>query len=45
MRVEVNGVAILGGCDNLVPNIYDPNLPVLSIKYVAILGGVDVKVK
>jgi predicted membrane protein len=45
MRVEVNGVAILGGCDNLVPNVFDENLPVLSIKYVAILGGVDVKIK
>ncbi|HZJ77180.1 MAG TPA: LiaF domain-containing protein [Clostridia bacterium] len=45
MRVEVNGMAIFGGCDNLAPSIYDENLPILTIKYFAIFGGVDVKVK
>ncbi len=45
VRVEVSGTAIMGGCDNLVPGIYDESLPVLTIKYSAVLGGVDVKVK
>ncbi len=45
VRTEVNGIAILGGCDNLVPPTNNLNCPTLTIKYNAILGGVDVKLR
>lgn len=47
MAVEVDGMAILGGFDHQtdVPLRTNPNLPILRIRGLAVLGGVGVEVR
>lgn len=47
MAVEVDGMAVLGGFEHQTdtPLRSDPNLPTLRIRGMALLGGVDVKVR
>ena len=45
IRVDANGIAILGGCDNFVASNFGPEVPCLHIKYLSILGGIDIKLK
>ncbi|MCL2508646.1 MAG: hypothetical protein FWF05_05675 [Oscillospiraceae bacterium] len=45
VRIETDGVGILGGCDNFVTQGFGMEVPRLRIKYNAILGGVNVKIR
>lgn len=42
-RIKLTGVPIFGGAECKAPQYNDPNLPLLTIKYTAIFGGVEVK--
>jgi len=44
-RIEVNGFALLGGCDNTAPLNNNLSLPTLKINYFAFCGGIDIKRK
>ncbi|MDR7869228.1 MAG: DUF5668 domain-containing protein [Tissierellaceae bacterium] len=41
-RVEVSGTPILGGMSNSTKPNSDPDAPVLRVRYLAILGGVEI---
>ncbi len=41
-KVETTGVALLGGCDNQVQDSAIDNLPIFTIKYFTLFGGVDI---
>ena len=45
MKVETEVLPILGGVDNKARESGDPNAPILRIKGITVLGGVDVKTK
>ena len=45
VNVEVQGIGLLGGFPALRWRAADPSAPVLRIRGVALMGGVDVKVK
>jgi hypothetical protein len=47
LRVETSGVGIMGGFDHRhdAPAPDDPDAPVLRISGIALMGGVDVKVR
>lgn len=41
-RVEVSGTPLLGGMDNNTRPNSDPDAPVLRVRYLVILGGIDI---
>ena len=43
VRIEINGVPFLGGCENKARFTNDPNLPLLTVRYFAFCGGIDIK--
>ena len=47
LQVECTGIGIMGGfdCSDEVRRVSDPDAPILKINGVAIMGGVDVKVR
>lgn len=45
VRVEVKGLPLLGGCDNMVPAVNDDSLPIVTVNYFAFCGGVDIRTK
>ena len=42
-RLQVNGVPFLGGCECMAQRPIDPALPLLTIRYTAVFGGVEIK--
>jgi Predicted membrane protein (DUF2154). len=42
-RLQVNGVPFLGGCECTAQRPNDPALPLLTIRYTAVFGGVEIK--
>ncbi|MCC2307519.1 LiaF transmembrane domain-containing protein [Cellulomonas chengniuliangii] len=44
-RVEITGLPLLGGWDNRTKTPTDPLAPVLRVRVIALMGGVDVKSK
>ena len=42
-RIRIVGVPVFGGYDNYAPNTNDESLPLITVKCVAVFGGVDVK--
>jgi hypothetical protein len=45
INVEVIGVPVFGGIDNHVTNRIKAGAPTIKIKAVAIMGGIDIKIK
>ena len=47
LNVESHGVALLGGFDHVADSVHspDPHAPTLRITGVALMGGVDVRVR
>lgn len=45
INVEVRGIGIMGGFNELSQRLEDPDAPTLRVRGVALMGGVDVKVK
>ncbi|MCL1951750.1 MAG: hypothetical protein FWF60_02865 [Oscillospiraceae bacterium] len=45
VRVECSGTSIFGGCDAkaITGRPYDPAHPPLTIRYLSVFGGVNVK--
>ncbi|NOY10294.1 MAG: DUF1707 and DUF2154 domain-containing protein [Spirochaetes bacterium] len=43
VRVDVSGLPIMGSIENRVSDPEDPNCPVLKIRGITLLGGVEVK--
>ncbi len=43
INVEVGGIPIMGGIDNKTDDTYSPDVPILKIKAVVIMGGVEIK--
>lgn len=41
-NVEITGVALLGGCDNKVKQFVADGLPIFTIKYFTLCGGIDI---
>lgn len=42
-RLQVTGVPFLGGCECTAQRPNDPSLPMLTIRYTAVFGGVEIK--
>lgn len=42
-RLQVNGVPFLGGCQCSAQRPMDPSLPLLTIRYTSVFGGVEIK--
>ncbi len=44
-RIDVNGIEILGSCENFVVSSFGSEVPCLHIKYTTVFGSIDVKIR